>query len=68
MRTNRVKELERHELSDGGAVRITRLGWRYSYSRTFPDDQPPEVILNLTREKAYELLANALRDDVLELD
>lgn len=67
-RQRRRRELEQHDLSDGGTARVTRLGWRYSYSRTFPDDQPPEVVLNLTREEAYKLLADALRRDVLELD
>ena len=67
MRVKRVKELERHDLSDGGVARVSRLGRTYSYSRTFPDEYP-KVVLNITKGEAYRLLEEALRRDVLDLD
>ena len=67
MRAKRVKELERHDLSDGGVARVSRLGRTYSYSRTLPDECP-KVVLNITKAEAYRLLEEALRRDVLDLD
>ena len=64
----RITELERHSLSDGGAARITRLGHTYNYSRVFPDDQPPETVVGISKGEAYRRLEDALRRDVLELD
>jgi len=68
MRRARIVELERHELADGGVASVTRLGRRFNYSRTFPDDQCPETRCGVTKTEAYRLLEEALRRDVLELD
>ena len=65
----RIKELERHLLSDGGRAIVNRLGRSYSFSRTFDSfDQPPDLTLNLTREQAYTLLSDTLQSDVCEAD
>ena len=68
MRVKRIKELERHDLSDGGVARVSRLGRTYSYSRTFADDQLPETVVGISKGEAYRRLEDALRRDVLDLD
>ncbi len=64
----RIVELESHQLSDGGTARVTRLGRRYNYGRTFPDDRGLEMVTGVTKDEAYRLLGEALRRDVLDVD
>lgn len=63
-----IVELERHQLSNGDIVRVTRLGRSYNFNRLFHDDSAPYCELGIGKKKAYQLLAGALRADVLELD
>ena len=69
MTKTRIVELERHRLSDGGLVRVTRLGRTYNYTRTYNSlEQAPDCVLNIRKAEAYRLLEDALKRDVLELD
>ena len=64
-----IVELENHPLSDGGHAIVSRLGRSYSFYRTYNSfERPPDVTLELTKDKAYEMLEEALRNDVLEVE
>ena len=67
--STRIKEIESHRLSDGGLAIINKLGHSYSFARTYDSfEQAPDVSLNLDKNTAYQMLADTLKNDVMELD
>jgi hypothetical protein len=70
MSISRIKELERHRLSNGGLAIVNRLGWSYSFVHIIPGDMftPPEDYHGLTKDQAYTMLEECLKNDVLEVD
>ncbi len=69
MARTRIVTIERHPLADGGSVEITRLGRTYNFNRTYDSfERPPDCVIGITLDRARELLAEALRADVLEID
>lgn len=65
---SKIRELERHRLSDGGLAIITVFKRKYGFCRTSLTDQAPEVTLQLTKDQAYTMLEECLKKDVLEVD
>jgi hypothetical protein len=64
-----VKYLERHRLSDGGLAIVNKLGRSYSFTRTYNSfTRPPDVSLGLKKKVAYQMLADTLKNDVLEVE
>ena len=63
-----IVTLEEHTLSDGSTVKVTKLGRTYSFHHLGGPMEAPESSIGITKEEAYRLLEEALRDDVLELD
>lgn len=67
--SNRIVEIERYRLSDGGLAIINRLGRSYSFIRTYDSfEQPPDVTQDLNKETAYKMLADTLQNDVCEVE
>ena len=65
---SRIVNLERHRLSDGGMAIVNRLGRTYSFTRTYDSfDRPPDVTQGITKNDAYNMLKNTLKQDVLEV-
>ena len=63
----RVQEIESYPLSTGGRVRVTKLGREYQFNRLYSDGYtPPDVTMRLTKAQAMKMLADAIRDDVME--
>lgn len=61
--------LSEYRLSDGGRALLKRFGHKYIFAREYPDSHtPPDIVDNLNKEKAMDMLADTLRADVLELD
>ena len=59
-------ELARQPLdSPPGMARITKINDRYTFTRTYHDDTPPDITTNLSQLHAYSMLADALHDDLL---
>lgn len=68
MRIKVIREIEKHQLSDGTAG-VKKLGRLYTFYRFYRNDEvAPLVETGLTRDQAMERLAGTLRADVLELD
>jgi len=67
MATN-IKVLEEHRLSDGGRARVSIYKRKYSYSRLYTDETPPEVVYPISKSEAYKMLADTLKADVLETE
>ncbi len=64
-----VDRIEVHPLSDGGLATISKFGRKYTFTRTYDSfEQPPDVHMGLTKAKAYEMLEEALKNDVLEVE
>ncbi len=64
----KVVTVERYRLSDGGTAEITRLGRTYNFNRTYDSfERPPDCEIGITLNRARELLADAVRGDVLEI-
>ncbi len=61
-----IVELETHRLSDGGMVRVTRLGREYGFMRSYPDMTAPDCTWGLRKSEALKMCADTIRDDVLE--
>jgi hypothetical protein len=57
--------LEDHPLSDGGRAKIWKLGRKYIFLRTFPQDQCP-VDFSGTKAEAYRKLEACLKADVCD--
>jgi len=65
----RIKTIEQHRLSDGGMAIINRLGHSYSFTRTYNSlTRPPDLTQSITRQQAWQLLGDTIRNDVLEVD
>jgi hypothetical protein len=65
----RIKTVEKEHLSDGGMAIITKLGMGWGFTRTYASlEQPPDCHINITKAQAYELMAQAIINDVLERD
>jgi hypothetical protein len=63
----RILTLEKHQLSDGGYAYVKRLGWSYSFTRTYIEpNTPPDCENELTKKEAYQKLADCLKNDVCE--
>jgi len=69
MSKTRIMTVEKELLSDGGWGIINRLGRSWSFTRTYPsDDQLPDCHIDIGKAKAYEMLAECLQNDVLEVE
>jgi hypothetical protein len=63
-----IRYLERHSLSNGDTVMVTKLGHTYGFTRLFAEDQAPYCENGINLKHAMSLLAGALQQDVLEVD
>ena len=65
-------EVASHTLAEGGEARVSRLGWKYTFFRSAPAGSDwataPTVEVGLTREQAFGMLADTIRDEVCDLD
>lgn len=66
--TSRIQTIESHRLSDGSLAEITRLGRTYNFNRYSGPIEIPECEIAITKDKAYQMLADTLKNDALELD
>ena len=65
----RIKTVEKERLSDGGLAIITKLGMEWGFTRTYASlEHPPDCHTNITKAQAYELMGEAIINDVLERD
>ena len=60
--------IESHRLSNGDLVRVKRHGRKYWFERLFYVDQAPDVTYDLCKADAMNMLADAIKNDVLEVD
>ena len=65
---NNIQVVEQHQLSNGDTIRVTKLGRQYSFVRLFQDDQAPYMEQGINLEQAISLFADALQQDVCEVD
>jgi len=64
----KIIEIERYSLSDGGSIRITKLGRYYNFDRLYNSlSTPPDCINRISKAEAYRIYTEALKADVLEL-
>ena len=63
-----LTEIERHELSTGDIIKITKIDRQYQVVTIYRIDQCPDVIRNLSKRDAYTILEERMRDDVMEYD
>lgn len=69
MSKTRIKTIFQAELSDGGMAIIRKLGRQWSFTRTYDSlEQPPDCYIDIGKAKAYQLMEECLKNDVLELD
>lgn len=68
MKRTRIQTIEEYKLSNGDTVRVTKHGRQYNFVRLFYEDQAPDWEECKNLDHARTLLAEALRQDVLELD
>ncbi len=67
--STQIKRIETHRLADGGLAIINKLGHSYSFTRTYDSfDQAPDVNLSLNKNTAYKMLADTLKNDVMEAE
>ncbi len=62
-----IVTIEEYRLSSGDTVQVTRLGRTYNFNRLHADDSAPDCHIAILKAEAMELLAQALRADVLEI-
>lgn len=67
-RSRGIVEIARHHLADGGTIRVTRLGRKYNFNRWSADGLEWESTMGISKKDATELLEQALKADVLELE
>ena len=64
-----VKTLERHALSDGRVVYVRKFNRKYILLITHLDGYHPEDDhKDLSKAQAYDMFADVIRKDVLDLD
>ena len=63
-----IQEIERHRLSNGDTVRVTKLNRKYTVTLIHCEDSPPDCENGLSKEQAMSKLISLIRNDVLELD
>lgn len=69
MRGPRMVTIESHRLSDDTLAEVSRFGRTYSFMHTTNEwGVAPHTVINISKSEAMTLLADTLRDDVLELD
>ena len=62
------KIVEKHGLSNGDTVLVTKLHRKYNFVRLFIEDQAPEMVLDINLKSAMSLLTDAIQQDVCESD
>lgn len=63
-----VNRIEEHRLSDGRLTTITKLGRKYTFMITSLELlEAPYMVFDLNKGQAYDMLADTLRNDVLDL-
>jgi len=64
-----IQTIERHLLSNGDTVSVTKLGRTYNFNRTFCGGwDAPYCVIGIPKKQAMSLLAGALQQDVCEID
>ncbi len=63
-----IQTIDQHQLSDGSYARVTKLGRYYNFNHYGGELDMPEVVSLISKPEAMRMLANTLRDDVLEID
>ncbi len=58
--------IEEYQLSDGSFARVTKLGRIYNFHHYGGEMEMPEGEHGINKKQALTLLANTLRDDILE--
>lgn len=66
----KVRDLDRHRLSDDTMVMMMKIGRKYAVLRTSPTpfEDPGDSWDNLTLDQARAKMADIIRDDVMEID
>ena len=64
-----IQEIEKHTLSNGDIIRVTKLNRKYTVTTIHHDtDYAPDCEQDLNKNQALTRLAEIIRQDVLEIE
>jgi hypothetical protein len=70
MSAARIQRITTHRLASGGQAFITKLGREYQFSIYYShaSGRNDDLRFRLSKAEAYELLADAIKNDVMEVE